>query len=276
MLIASSFFIIFSGQFPMLDAGKTALHAQSYAEIVYDRLKMLSYEELDSKGVHAREPLNSGTENIAESDGWESSVTAGEEKAIGGDSSGKMRIATIDVFKTNETLPRFTLKVPLSDLSSGGDGTPIGTIIMRPTDRWTSESEKEKYLFCDGSKFSRTKYPKLYAILGTDTLPDLRERFPEGASTQQNTYSYKEAGLPNIWGRFAKDAEGDWMQGSGTYNGLGNAIYSAWGGRSQTGGPGGDLDAMYIFLASRSNPIYGNSDTVQPPSTTVNYYIKAK
>ena len=32
---------------------------------------------------------------------------------------------------------------------------------------------------------------------------------------------------------------------------------------------------LFIFDASRSNSIYGSSDTVQPPAVTVRYLIKA-
>ena len=35
-----------------------------------------------------------------------------------------------------------------------------------------------------------------------------------------------------------------------------------------------DEGAIYDFDASRSNSIYGNSSTVQPPALTMRYYIK--
>lgn len=32
------------------------------------------------------------------------------------------------------------------------------------------------WLFCDGSQYDTSEYPELYALIGTDTLPDFRER----------------------------------------------------------------------------------------------------
>ena len=41
---------------------------------------------------------------------------------------------------------------------------------------WISSCTKPPYLMCDGSTFSNTTYPYLYAKLGTTTLPDARGR----------------------------------------------------------------------------------------------------
>ena len=82
-----------------------------------------------------------------------------------------------------------------------------------------------------------------------------------------------DAGLPNIEGIFtgggANDKERTYPQG---------AFY--WK-------PGGFLNDMHnynsnavtytplVFSAARSNSIYGNSNTVQPPSLTMLYIIKS-
>lgn len=41
----------------------------------------------------------------------------------------------------------------------------------------------DDWLYCDGSTFDTTKYPLLYNLLGSDTLPDLRECCLVGAGT---------------------------------------------------------------------------------------------
>ena len=126
-------------------------------------------------------------------------------------------------------------------------------------------TEGKNYLLCDGSEVPST-YPKLRALM-THT-PNLSDRVPWGAGTF-NPGKYLDAGLPNITGHF--DADVSW------HNTRGGAFYD--GGTRNTVGTedhgGTDLFRTY-FDASRSNPIYGKSDTVRPPSLVVQFYIRAK
>lgn len=57
----------------------------------------------------------------------------------------------------------------------GTDGNPIGTIIM-----FHGITPPDGYLSCDGSTFSATTYPLLYAQLGKSTTPDMRGMFVRG------------------------------------------------------------------------------------------------
>lgn len=92
---------------------------------------------------------------------------------------------------------------------------------------------------------------------------------PTGEITEINTVN--EAGLPNITGSIAfgpvntahklKTASGAFYS-----NGTGSAENNGYGGLTNTNVKAG-------FQASRSNPIYGNSDTVQPPSINQLLYI---
>ena len=77
-----------------------------------------------------------------------------------------------------------------------------------------------------------------------------------------------EAGLPNIVGTFYQDINCRFNNsGSFTYV-FGSSINLANGDNYSSG---------YVeFDASRSNSIYGASDTVQPPAVTVRYFIKAQ
>ena len=54
--------------------------------------------------------------------------------------------------------------------ADAGAGNPVGTIIPM-----YKKSSPSGYLYCDGSTFDQTKYPLLYAYLGSNVLPDYRE-----------------------------------------------------------------------------------------------------
>lgn len=109
IMIAQSMFITFSGQFKMISSSRTALQAQQYAEIALDKLKNINYDELDASGAHGRKKI----EGIS-SDDWQDEVTIGAESTIAGSDDAKQRIATVNVYKTGDTLPRYTVEVPLS------------------------------------------------------------------------------------------------------------------------------------------------------------------
>lgn len=139
----------------------------------------------------------------------------------------------------------------------------------------------DKYLLCNGQEIAQADYPELYAVIGslpacqsnTDGMfkvPDLQGRFLQGANGNLGTV--KEAGLPNITGYFASDIIGlEHPAGSG------NAVYMKHGQRYdlQSGTSTNELVGWQLD-ASRSSAIYGKSDTVQPPSISVNYIIRAK
>lgn len=138
----------------------------------------------------------------------------------------------------------------------------------------------DKYLLCNGQEIAQADYPELYAVIGSlpacqsDTdgmfkLPDLQGRFLQGANGNLGTV--KEAGLPNITGKFTassprygSSAEGAFTiesQPDGTITGVGGQWY----------------EPRFSFDASRMpNSLYGKSNTVQPPAISVNYIIRAK
>ena len=68
--------------------------------------------------------------------------------------------------------------IPLT--ADAGAGNPVGSLLHT-----YKKSNPSGYLFCDGSTFDQTKYPLLYAYLGTNVLPDYREVVEVGA--EQNT-----------------------------------------------------------------------------------------
>ena len=126
-----------------------------------------------------------------------------------------------------------------------GDNLPIGTILA-----YTGPLNK---------------IPNGWALCnGANGTPNLSGRFLEGVTASAGTF--KAAGLPNITGRFPSEAAD--FSGSGAFF-RGNGSYGRGDGDSGT-------DEWVEFDASRSNPIYGASTTVQPNSYTVYYIMKIK
>lgn len=149
---------------------------------------------------------------------------------------------------------------------------PIGTIIS-----YASTTLPIGFLLCDGSEISKTDYADLYIVIGnkfgtaTDTtkfkLPDLRDRFIQGANG--NLGASKDAGLPNITGTFYHDTNAK-AGLSGAF-----ASYESTGRQNLANDPPTN-SGLITFDASKSNSIYGNSDTVQPPSVCLTFIIKAE
>jgi hypothetical protein len=75
--------------------------------------------------------------------------------------------------------------------ADAGAGNPVGTIIPM-----YKKSSPSGYLYCDGSTFDQTKYPLLYAYLGSNVLPDYREFALVGAE-ENTTDVYNASTNPN-------------------------------------------------------------------------------
>lgn len=135
------------------------------------------------------------------------------------------------------------------------------------------------YLVCNGANVSRATYADLFAVIGTTfgsgdgsttfTLPNLIDKFAQGSAT---VGTVKSAGLPNITGSHsqfiathtsAKDID--------TYG----AITVEYGPKFSANNDSGINYGIILGVnASKSNAIYGNSSTVQPPALTLLPCIK--
>lgn len=190
-----------------------------------------------------------------------------------------------------------------------GEGVPIGTVIA-----WVSTTNPTKggtWLECNGQ--SCASYPELVALLGKNTVPDMRNRFLEGHNTPNVII---ESGLPEIYGSISEighisgiqygfELNGTDFQGSFSLDkefqhytvvprfrpyGYGDIsadkgelsettyTYKAGQERITEGAPLYGNIFCYPkmdFRASNYNSIYGKSDIVQPPAHTVRYFIKA-
>lgn len=123
------------------------------------------------------------------------------------------------------------------------------------------------------TKFAETngKFVPYYSSgNGTTTFrTPLLSAYIKGTDSVDNVGSYLEAGLPNIEGTLR---DTDMLATGGIRTGC---FYDYGNGSSHEGGGGVNNLPYTGFDASRSNPIYGNSDTVQPESMTGVWVIKA-
>lgn len=175
----------------------------------------------------------------------------------------KQKTATINVYKGSESLPRSTIKLTRYSAEQKVSGVPIGTVIA-----WASSKNPSDgvWLECNGQ--SCAAYSELSAVLGKTTVPDYRGRFLEG---NQVAGTVKEAGLPNITGQ-TNCCDGFW---SGNNTGALFATNRFSDNYSDSRySPFNNVYHAIAIDASKSNSIYGNSTTVQPPSVTVRYFIK--
>lgn len=163
---------------------------------------------------------------------------------------------------------------------------PIGTILS-----YASATLPNGFLVCDGSEVSKTTYADLFEVIGdlygecTDAtkfkLPDLRDKFVQGAN--DNLGTSKDAGLPNVTGQVGYLKAID----DGNYNESINLREGCFkNSKNMTTTPPAqsvrnstqdttNRTGTIVFDASKSNAIYGNSDTVQPPSICLTFIIKA-
>lgn len=136
---------------------------------------------------------------------------------------------------------------------------------------YSLRTEKTGWLLCDGSEYSRIDYANLFAIIGTT--------FGQGdGSTTFN--------VPNYSGRFLM-MDSTKTIGTNIEAGLPDHIHTSLVASDRNGNPDGGADSgggrhywryattqYNTTAASADNSIYGNSTTVQPPASIVNYFIK--
>lgn len=143
-------------------------------------------------------------------------------------------------------------------------GFPVGFIAL-----YSGNNVPNGWFRCDGSTVAnmQTNYPKLYAVLGTNVLPNYSGRYPLGSVTGIN--ATVKAGLPEIAGDVLYLPHGAHVVLNAT-----GAFRSALDGQQTGNAPNGGRTEHLSFLASRSNDIYGASSTVQPPSVKCAFLIK--
>lgn len=166
------------------------------------------------------------------------------------------------------------------------DGARVGDIIMRPTLR-------DGYIKANGATVKASEYPRLLAwvqesnmtvtaeqytqdcskyvydrMADTLTLPNATGRVIMGGETVKSV----EAGLPNITG----STEGAFLFGNAGSSSIEakGAITGKIVDRTTGYTIGSASRNLFGFDASKSNHIYGHSDTVQPPAFAMIAQIK--
>ena len=163
------------------------------------------------------------------------------------------------------------------------DGARVGDIILRHTLR-------DGYIKANGATVKASEYPRLLAWVQEAgmtvtaeqytqdcskyvydaaqdklTLPNATGRVLQGGETVKSV----EAGLPNITGTSFSFHDGAYTGRSGAFS---DSRYSGYA--TANNGGAGYNHVIIDFNASNSNPIYGKSDTVQPPALTMIAQIK--
>lgn len=166
------------------------------------------------------------------------------------------------------------------------DGARVGDIILRPTLR-------DGYIKANGAAVKASEYPRLLAWVQESNMTVTAEQYAQDCSRYvydeaedkltlpsavgrvlQGGESVKsaEAGLPNITGGSTgiKAIVFEQSVQSGAFAPTAKVISSGWQSTSVNLSETRDLQ----FDASKSNPIYGASETVQPPAITMIAQIK--
>ena len=164
---------------------------------------------------------------------------------------------------------------------SGDNGFSIGDI------KWSSaDLTQAGFLVANGAEVGRATYPDLCAVYesmgfpwgagdGSTTfnLPNLIGKFPEGADSAGG---YHEAGLPNIKGEITNNSAYGIFDNREIYGYItSGAFYKTQTSKSRSYAGMDNPACNFSMDASKSNPIYGNSTTVQPPSALLIPYVKA-
>ena len=172
----------------------------------------------------------------------------------------------------DEALDKWVLQNPAKGVSPL-NGVPVGTV-----EYFAMPTPPAGYLKADGRAVGRETYAELYAAIGTTfgegdgqtsfNLPDLIDRFAQGSVVPGQKV---EAGVPNVTGYFTNVATG----GVESTNAAGAFAFDQKQARQAETAQLICGYASFSIDASRSNPIYGTSTTVQPPALTLLPCIKA-
>lgn len=171
----------------------------------------------------------------------------------------------------NEKADHWEVMAQLSEKLDKAEKLPVGTIVAIG-----GNITPAGFLYCNGASLSASAYPELCAVIGGTyggdgltnfRLPDFRGRWMQGNDTAGRVLG---AGLPNITGHI--NSVMHWQD-----PGVSNTALSR--GPAQSGQNWYEASSyqccyQHVLDASRSSPIYGASNTVQPPSLTVRYCIK--
>lgn len=163
------------------------------------------------------------------------------------------------------------IKGEVYDIEAYENPIPTGSVIP-----FAGETPPEGFLLCNGQEVSRITYARLFNVIkekfgagdGVTTfqVPNLVEKFIEG--TESSVGQTLAAGLPNIKGYLGQIITDNGGKFSEAFYDNGTPRKRGWVGNEY------DEIRNVGFDASRSNNIYGKSNTVQPPAVKMLLIIK--
>ena len=245
---------------------KDQLEAMTIAMSEWQRLEHMSLEELEDNRENYKNPYNVGDKfkvgiNLGEQGFFDEGKCNSLTGTYAGEYANCFKDTIMTVYDKDGNAMYTTRSLPLSV----SHYVPEGTILP-----YTGDLAKipHGWALCDG----------------TNGTPDLRGRFLEGTGT--TTGKFKAAGLPNITGEIGPvqfvnaDMQASLGQWVGSLRLKRNGPY----GSSYFGGDyytvdysmGGQGYFRFTLDASKENPTYGRSTTVQPASFTVYYIMKIR
>lgn len=164
------------------------------------------------------------------------------------------------------------------------DGARVGDIILRPTLR-------DGYIKANGATVKGSEYPRLLAWVQEAGMTVTAEQYAQNCSKYVYDEAQDKLTLPNAVGRVLQGGETVKSVGAGLPNIKGSfsghllgyqaesthsdgAFYLTGHSERQAEGGGWANMPIFNFDASKSNPIYGSSETVQPPALSLIAQIK--
>lgn len=165
------------------------------------------------------------------------------------------------------------------------DGARVGDIILRPTLR-------DGYIKANGATVKASEYPRLLTWVQESNMTVTAEQYAQDCSKYVYDSAQDKLTLPNAVGRVLQGGETVKSLGAGLPNlkgkvleGYAGSFYagkqtppfifentSSFKGKLQP--LEGNNSSSILFDASKANPIYGNSETVQPPALSLIAQIK--
>lgn len=193
----------------------------------------------------------------------------------------KLRLTNYNNNKTYESILKASVFSPWAEMVNSETMAKYSAI---PGEfKWyAGSSVPGGYLLCNGALINRETYKDLFAAIGTTygagdgsttfALPNLIDRVVQGAATAG---TYKEAGLPNVEGEITNSSGYGIFDNRATYEYIpSGAFYKTQTSQTANYQAASCPACNFGIDASKSNSIYGNSTTVQPPALTMLPIIK--
>lgn len=184
-----------------------------------------------------------------------------------GDLSGRPTVDTALSATSTNAVQNKVIKSALDSVSTKADttGYQVGDIKL-----YAGSDVPDGWFRCDGSTIAdmATNYPKLYAVLGTNVLPNYSGRYPVGADASIN--QTVEAGLPNI----TATTRSTYIRANPPVEITGAITATISSSEIVAAEAIAYALVNFGFDASKANAIYGSSNTVTPPSVKCAFLIK--